>query len=215
MLEELAADATGMATRTASRDFLGLAGPPGAGKSALARYLVHEVCQGLGAGAAAYLPMDGFHLSNAQLDRLGRRDRKGAPDTFDVRGYLALLRRLHSVGVGSVYAPDFDRTLDEPVAARLRIGPGVRLVVTEGNYLAEDAPLWREVQALLTDLWYVDADDDTREARLIDRQLDGGRSPEDAREWVQRSDRPNGEIVKATREKCSRIVRLQDSPRLQ
>ncbi|MFD0774888.1 nucleoside/nucleotide kinase family protein, partial [Streptomonospora algeriensis] len=189
-------------------------GPPGAGKSALARYLVHEVCGELGPGAAAYLPMDGFHLSNAQLDRLGRRDCKGAPDTFDVRGYLALLRRLHAEGDSPVYAPDLDRTLDEPIAARLVVQSGVRLVVTEGNYLAEDAPLWREVRTLLTDLWYVEADDETREARLIERQLDGGRSPEDAREWVQRSDRANGEIVKSTRKNCSRVVRLEESPRL-
>ncbi|MUL41297.1 nucleoside/nucleotide kinase family protein [Streptomonospora sp. PA3] len=214
MLEELAAEAGGMAARAASRAFLGLAGPPGAGKSALARYLVDEVCAAQGPGTAAYLPMDGFHLSNAQLERLGRRDRKGAPDTFDVRGYLALLRRLHAVGESPVYAPDFDRTLDEPVAARLIVEPGVRLVVTEGNYLAEDAPLWREVRALLNDLWYVDADDTTREARLVERQIAGGRSAEDAQEWVRRSDRANGEIVKATRGNCSRVVRPGEAERL-
>ncbi|GAB3445650.1 nucleoside/nucleotide kinase family protein [Streptomonospora sediminis] len=214
MLEELAAEARTMAARSASRAVLGLAGPPGAGKSALARYLVDQVRNGLGPSSAAYLPMDGFHLSNAQLERLGRRDRKGAPDTFDVRGYLAMLRRLHTVGDAPVYAPDFDRTLDEPIAARQAIEPGVRLVVTEGNYLAEDAPLWREVRALLDDLWYVEADDTTREARLVDRQMAGGRSRGDAEAWVQRSDRANSEIVKASRANCSRIVRLDHSERL-
>ncbi|WP_394347297.1 nucleoside/nucleotide kinase family protein [Streptomonospora litoralis] len=214
MLEELATEAQALAGKAASRVFLGLAGPPGAGKSALARYLVDEVCAGLGTGAAAYLPMDGFHLSNAQLERLGRRDRKGAPDTFDVRGYVALLRRLHIGGEDAVFAPDFDRTLDEPVAARLAIEPSVRLVVTEGNYLAEDAPLWREVRALLHDLWYVEADDETREERLVERQLAGGRDRAEAVEWVRRSDRANGEIVKSTRENCSRVVRLDEAERL-
>jgi len=214
MLEESAAQARAMAGKAASRSFLGLAGAPGAGKSALARYLVEEVCAGLGADAAAYLPMDGFHLSNAQLDRLGLRDRKGAPDTFDVRGYLALLRRLHLGGEEAVFAPDFDRTLDEPIAARIAVEPRVRLVVTEGNYLAADSPLWREVRALLDDVWYVEADDQTRESRLVDRQIAGGRSRTDALEWVQRLDRANGEIVKPTRENCSRVVGLDEVERL-
>ncbi|GAA4954934.1 nucleoside/nucleotide kinase family protein [Streptomonospora halophila] len=211
LLEDLAAETAALADRAPSRAFLGLAGAPGAGKSALARYLVDEVRAELGPDTAAYLPMDGFHLSNAQLDRLGRRDRKGAPDTFDVHGYLALLRRLHAVADAPVYAPDFDRAADEPIAARLAVEPGVRLIVTEGNYLAEDAPLWREVRALLTDLWYVEADDETREARLVERQLTGGRSLDEARAWVRRSDRANGELVKATRRNCSRVVRLGDA----
>ncbi|MDT0301889.1 nucleoside/nucleotide kinase family protein [Streptomonospora wellingtoniae] len=214
MLEDLAAEAAALADRAPARAFLGLAGAPGAGKSALARYLVDAARAKLGPPGAAYLPMDGFHLSNLQLDRLGLRDRKGAPDTFDVRGYLALLRRLHAAADAPVYAPDFDRAADEPIAARLVVEPGVRLIVTEGNYLADDAPLWREVRALLTDLWYVEADDETREARLVERQRAGGRSFEDARAWVRRSDRANGEIAKAARGNCSRIVRVGDAERL-
>ncbi|MBV2364000.1 nucleoside/nucleotide kinase family protein [Streptomonospora nanhaiensis] len=214
MLEDLAAAARRMAARAAPRAFLGLAGAPGAGKSALARHLVAEVRAALGEDAAAYLPMDGFHLSNAQLDRLGRRDRKGAPDTFDVWGYLALLRRLRAAEDAPVYVPDFDRTLDEPVAARQVVAPGARLVVTEGNYLADDAPLWREVRGLLTEVWYVEAPDRVREERLVARQLAGGRDPAAARAWVEGSDRANGELVKASRANCDRIVRVAHDDRL-
>ncbi|GAA1986468.1 nucleoside/nucleotide kinase family protein [Nocardiopsis rhodophaea] len=213
MLEKLVADARAMAVTAAPRAFLGIAGPPGAGKSALARYLVEEVRQELGADSVAYVPMDGFHLSNAQLDRIGRRHRKGAPDTFDVRGYLALLRRLHTEEA-RVYVPGFDRALDEPIAARHVVERSVRLVVTEGNYLADDAPLWRDVRPLLTELWYADADDATREARLVERQMAAGRGAEAARAWVERSDRENGEVVKPTRANCTRVVRVGDCARL-
>jgi len=95
------------------RALLGLVGAPAAGKSTLARRLVTGVNERVGADTAAYVPMDGFHLSNAQLDRLGRRDRKGAPDTFDVDGYVHLLRRLRAERERPLYAPDFDRRLDE------------------------------------------------------------------------------------------------------
>ncbi|MFD9125232.1 nucleoside/nucleotide kinase family protein [Kitasatospora sp. NPDC059571] len=194
------------------RTILGLAGPPAAGKSALARHLVAEVVRREGPDAAAYLPFDGFHLSNPQLDRLGLRDRKGAPATFDTAGYLALLRRVLQDRFQDIYVPDFDRTLDEPVAARHVIRPHTRLVVTEGNYLAAaDAP-WPAVRSLLRELWYVDAADDLRHARLIERHTGSGDTPVDAARRVEQNDHPNGEYVKPGRGVCDWIVRLADLP---
>jgi pantothenate kinase len=186
-----------------TRAVLGLAGPPGAGKSTLARALRGA----LGGEVAAYVPLDGFHLSNAQLDRLGLRARKGSEPSFDVWGYEALLRRLHDDGAREVYVPDFDRTLDEPVAARHRVPPGTRLIITEGNYLACDLPGWREARALMAEVWYVDAPDAVRDARLIARHTTGGfRTPAAARAWVDSNDAPNAELVKASRGRCDRVV---------
>ncbi|MFB7663839.1 nucleoside/nucleotide kinase family protein [Kitasatospora sp. NPDC056138] len=199
-------------TNTVGRSILGLAGPPGAGKSTLAHFLVEEINRQVGSGTAALLPLDGFHLSNAQLERLGLRDRKGSPPSFDAWGYVALLRRVLAERFQDVYAPGFDRALDEPVAAQHVVRPHTRLVITEGNYLAgSDAP-WSEARALMNELWYVETDDQERDSRLMRRHTDGGRAPDAARHWITSNDHPNGEYVKAGRAACTRIVGVWDLP---
>ncbi|MFJ3792125.1 nucleoside/nucleotide kinase family protein [Kitasatospora sp. NPDC090091] len=197
-----------------ARTILGLAGPPGAGKSTLARHLVAEVERREGPGSAAYLPLDGFHLSAAQLDRLGLSHRKGAPATFDAHGYVALLRRIAADRFQHIYVPDFDRDLDEPVAARHVVAPHSRLVITEGNYLAAAEHPWPEARRLLRELWWVETDDTVREERLLRRHRDGGRDETTARHWVTSNDHPNGEYVKAGRSLCTRIVHGTGLPSL-
>ncbi|UED87293.1 nucleoside/nucleotide kinase family protein [Streptomyces profundus] len=184
------------------RAVLGLAGPPGAGKSTLARSLVRAL-----GGAAAYVPLDGFHLSNAQLDRLGLRSRKGSEPSFDALGYAALLARLvAAVGREVVYVPDFDRALDEPVAARHVVSPTAGLIVTEGNYLALDAPGWRSARAHIDELWYVETPAAVCDARLVARHRRHGRDAAAARAWVDDNDRLNAELVAASRGRCDRVV---------
>jgi len=205
--DPLVADAARLLDRPGRR-LLGLCGPPAAGKSVLARALVDGINLRLGTDTAAYLPLDGFHLSNRQLERLGLTDRKGSPPSFDAYGYAALLRRIRAVPPPGhdVYVPDYDRALHEPVAARHVVRPGVRLVLTEGNYLGLDAPGWREAAELLDELWYVDAPDELRERRLRERHQGNGSSAERARSRIEGNDRPNGELVKASRERCGRVV---------
>ncbi|AUY51692.1 nucleoside/nucleotide kinase family protein [Streptomyces sp. CB01881] len=214
---DLAALALGLLRGPGSnaRTILGLAGPPGAGKSTLARHLVAEVERHEGPGSAAYLPLDGFHLSAAQLGRLGLSHRKGAPATFDAHGYVALLRRVASDRFQDIYAPDFDRELDEPVAARHVVAPYARLVITEGNYLAATEHPWPEARRLLRELWYVDAEDTVREERLLRRHRAGGRDEATAQHWVTTNDHPNGEYVKTGRSLCTRIVRVSGLPATQ
>ena len=182
------------------RALLGITGPPGCGKSTLTDALT----AGLSPDAVT-VPMDGFHLAQDELVRLGRQDRKGAPDTFDAHGYVALLARIRAAEE-TVYAPAFDRRLEEPVAGSIAVPPAVQLVVTEGNYLLLDEPPWDRVRGELDAVWFVQVDPDVRVERLIARHVRHGRTPEAARAWVLGSDERNAELVDRTRERADLVV---------
>ncbi|GAA4619497.1 nucleoside/nucleotide kinase family protein [Saccharopolyspora hordei] len=182
------------------RRVLGITGAPGAGKGTVAERLLAELD-----GRAVVVPMDGFHLANAQLRRLGRQDRKGAPDTFDAAGYVALLRRVREADE-TVYAPEFHREVEESYAAEIAVEPDVPLVITEGNYLLLDVPPWSEVRDLLDECWFLAPDDEVRVQRLVARHVAHGRTPQEAAEWVQRSDEANARLVAPTRARADLVV---------
>jgi pantothenate kinase len=194
-------------TLSIERRVVGVVGCPGAGKSTYAATLV----DGIGPSAVV-VPMDGFHLAQSELVRLGRSDRKGAPDTFDVAGYVALLRRLRTEAHRTVYAPAFRRDIEEPVAAAIPVEPHHAIVVTEGNYLLHDADGWELVRGELDECYYLEVDDALRRERLIARHIAHGRSAAAARAWVARVDDPNAAVVVATRCRADRIVQSGDGP---
>lgn len=185
------------------RALLGITGPPGGGKSTLARAIANEL-----GDSARLVGMDGFHLAQAELVRLGRQDRKGALDTFDGAGYVALLRRLRDATEDVVYAPDFRREIEEPVNAAVAVPRDVPLVITEGNYLLVDEGPWAAVRGLLDECWYVVQDEDTRLRLLIDRHVAYGKAPDFARAWVMNSDERNAELVATTRSRADAQVRV-------
>jgi len=185
------------------RTLLGITGPPGAGKSTLAA----AVAGALG-DRAVVVGMDGFHLAQAELVRLGRHERKGAIDTFDGAGYVALLRRLRDASEPVVHAPEFRREIEEPINAAVAVPRDVPLVITEGNYLLVDEGPWAHVRGLLDEAWYVVQDEETRVRLLIARHVAFGKPPEYAREWVLSSDERNAALVAATRDRADVLVRI-------
>jgi pantothenate kinase len=197
-----ATDRAGALT-SGGRALLGITGCPGAGKSTLSAALLAAE------PSTVVVPMDGFHLLNDDLVRLGSRDRKGAPDTFDVEGYVALLQRIRRQGPREVVsAPRYDRAASAPVPDAINIDPGHALVITEGNYLLLDYSPWSAVRALLDEVWFVEIDQAVRVGRLIARHVEFGKSPDAALEWVTRSDEANAALVAATRSRADVVVHL-------
>ncbi len=191
-LDDLVARASRLAD-TGGRRILGITGAPAAGKSTLARRLVAALGE-----RAVEVGMDGFHLAQRELDRLGRAERKGAPDTFDAVGYVALLARLAAAGPDVVYAPEFRRDLEEPIGSAIPVPPTVPLVVTEGNYLLLPGEPWRRIRPLLDEVWFLAPPEEERLARLISRHRAFGRSEAQARQRAYGSDRANADVIAPT-----------------
>jgi pantothenate kinase len=183
------------------RRILGITGAPGAGKSTVARRLVDAL-----SGAAVLVGMDGYHLAQSELQRLGRAERKGAPDTFDPAGYVALLRRLRTPDAGIVYAPEFRRSIEEPIAGAVPVQPGIPLVLTEGNYLLLDTPPWSTVRGLLDEVWFLAPDERTRRRWLIARHRGYGRTEEEAAKRTTGSDEHNARLIAPTAARADLIV---------
>ena len=189
-----------------TRRILGITGAPGAGKSTAAEAIARAL-----EGKAALVGMDAFHLANKVLDSQASRDRKGAPETFDPWGYANLLRRLKSDPAPVIYAPAFDRGLEESLGGAVPVGRDVPLVITEGNYLLVDTEEWRAGRHLMDQVWYLETEDDERKTRLVRRHQAFGKPRSEAEAWALGSDQRNADIVEATRERADLIIRLTGS----
>jgi pantothenate kinase len=184
-----------------SRIIIGIIGKPGAGKSTLSSFLIEK----LPPESVVLVPMDGYHLSNKELDSLGCRDRKGAPDTFDSFGYAALLQRI-ATSTEDVYFPVFHREIEESIAAEGVVTAKTRIVLTEGNYLLHSQDGWKDVAPILTESWYVEVDDVLRLERLVDRHHFYGKERQAAHDWAHGTDENNARLVEGTKKLAEFLV---------
>lgn len=197
--EDLLARAQAFA-KPGQRSVLGIVGAPASGKTTLAWGLANAL-----GSRAVVVGMDGFHLAQSELQRLKRTDRKGAPDTFDAAGYVNLVRRLRE-GVDTVYAPEFRREIEEPIAGAVAVPPEVPLVITEGNYLLLDEDPWTGVKPLLTEAWFLAPDEPERLERLVSRHRRYGRSLVEAKQRALGSDQRNADIIAATSSRADLVL---------
>jgi len=201
-----------LARSPTERVAIGVAGAPGAGKTTLAEDLAAALGDALDEPSGdkgprvAHLPMDGYHLADVQLDALGLRDRKGAPETFDGHGYLATLARLRSGDPATVYVPGFERVLEQPVAAAIAIPGSVRVVVSEGNYLLLADDPWPRIRALFDEVWFVDLADRERVRRLVVRHTEFGKEPAAAEAWALGPDQANADRILASRDLADLVI---------
>ena len=186
-----------------TRTIIGIIGKPGGGKSTLSKYLL----KGMVPTLVSVVPMDGFHLSNKVLKELGRSDRKGAQDTFDVKGFTTLIQRIKSDSADPIYYPIFDRSIEESIAALGVVYPSTRVVIIEGNYLMHDKDGWQEISPLLDQSWYAFLDEDLRISRLISRHIAFGKDPESAKAWAKGSDQVNAELIETGVGRCDFLIR--------
>ena len=186
-----------------TRTIIGIVGKPGGGKSTLSKYLR----KGLDPSLISVVPMDGFHLSNKVLKDLGRSDRKGAVDTFDVHGFTHLIERIAHDHSHPIYYPIFDRSIEESIAAQGVVLPSTRVVIVEGNYLMHDDHGWHEVSPLLDQSWYAFLDEDVRISRLISRHTAFGKDPESAKAWAKGTDQRNADLIEASVGRCDFLIR--------
>jgi pantothenate kinase len=192
-------------TPPGARVMIGITGGPAAGKTTLAERLVERLGTELGVDGVGHVPMDGYHLADVALDRLGLRDRKGAPATFDAEGYVALLRRLRENSDPVIYAPGFDREIEQPIAGSIAIGRQTRVIVTEGNYLLLEGP-WQAARDLLDEVWFCRSDESVRLERLLARHIRFGKTPEAAKAWMAETDGPNAEFIAVTADRADLVI---------
>ncbi|MFF0343878.1 nucleoside/nucleotide kinase family protein [Kribbella sp. NPDC004875] len=195
--------AVALATR-GRRQILGITGAPASGKSTYAEQLAAKLAAD--GHKVALVPMDGYHLAQSVLDEIGLADVKGAPQTFDGFGFVALLRRVKESPDEQIWAPRFDRSIEDSIAASIGVAPEVTLVLTEGNYLLLDEAPWSALRALLDQCWYVEVPEELRHQRLEARHRLFGRSPEEAHARTYGSDERNAHLIAATASAADAII---------
>ena len=186
------------------RSIIGIVGKPGAGKSTI----VSEIEKRFDPSQVSVIPMDGYHLSNEELIALGRRDCKGAPDTFDTQAFISLITKVKNSPDVEHRFPIFHREIEASIENEGSVPSSAKVIVVEGNYLFSEELNWQGVFPLLDHTWFIEIDDDIRIERLIARHIRFGKTPEAAEYWSRGSDEANARFIELTAHRASNKIKL-------
>ncbi|WJX78957.1 hypothetical protein P8452_62129 [Trifolium repens] len=204
--------------------FVGLAGPPGAGKSTIAHEVASRVnklwpekassfdSQVRPPDVAIVVPMDGFHLYRSELDAMKNPEeahaRRGAPWTFNPTRLLTCLKNLRVHG--SVYAPSFDHGVGDPVEDDIFVNLQHKIIIVEGNYLLLEDGVWKEISSLFDEKWFIDIDIDKAMQRVLKRHISTGKPADIAKQRVENNDRLNAELIMKSKKNADIIIKSVD-----
>ncbi|MGL4281626.1 MAG: nucleoside/nucleotide kinase family protein [Albidovulum sp.] len=189
--DRVAAIVARLPERAGARRLIALAGPPATGKSTIADALRDALVAG-GANAVV-VPMDGYHLDNRILSARGLLPRKGAPETFDARGFIAMIRRLKAGE--ETFVPVFDRSRDIAIAGAGLVPASADTIIVEGNYLMFDEAPWRDLAPLWDVALFLDASEAVLRERLVQRWRHFGLADDAALARAEENDLPNARLV--------------------
>ena len=186
------------------RTIIGIVGKPGAGKSTV----VSEIEKRFDPSEVCVIPMDGYHLSNETLIEIGRRDRKGAPDTFATQEFISLIRKVKNDHTSEHRFPIFHREIEASKKDEGIVPIGAKVIVIEGNYLFSEEHNWNGVFPLLDHTWFIEIDNEVRMQRLIARHVKYGKTPEEAEYWSRGSDEANAQYIELTAHRAASVIKL-------
>ena len=186
------------------RSIIGIVGKPGAGKSTI----VSEIEKRFDSSLVSVIPMDGYHLSNEELISINRRDRKGAPDTFDTQSFISLITKVKNNPELEHRFPIFHREIEASKADEGFVQSGIKVIVIEGNYLFSEEHNWQGVFPLLDHTWFIEIADEVRIERLIARHIRYGKTPEEAESWSKGSDEANARFIELTAHRASNKIKF-------
>ncbi|KAL2485903.1 P-loop containing nucleoside triphosphate hydrolase superfamily protein [Abeliophyllum distichum] len=227
LAERLVPTAAAAAANPTFKHIVGLAGPPGAGKSTLASEVACRVNKLWPQKSCSFdsrvetlevsvvLPMDGFHLYRHQLDAMEdpkeAHARRGAPWTFDSELLLRCLTTLRNQG--SVYAPSFDHGVGDPVEDDIFVNLQHKVVIVEGNYLFLDEGVWKDISSIFDEKWFIDLDIEKAMQRVLSRHISTGKPPEVAKWRIDYNDRPNAELIIKSKKNADLVIKSIDFSR--
>lgn len=205
--QEITKRALGVASKEGHRVLVGIAGGPGSGKSTLAADVIGLLNDAVD-GSAARVPMDGFHMKQAKLEAEELVAHKGAPQTFEAREFVDLLKIL-KIAKNEISVPGYSRRIEDVVPDAFHIAANVPILVIEGNYLLLNSEPWKQITNILDFAVYIEVPREIVRERLLKRHAEHGLFTEERNiRHIEQVDMVNYDAVAQSQDRADLIIQI-------